>query len=388
MILPARGWCLAAGLLLAAAGPTPQQLQEAERARAALLDQQKAAQARAASLAAQAQAVAAARVQAAAQLRGLEEQTARAADRVADLVGRQKAAQSALQAATADLEAFLPVVERLALYPAETLLAVPAPPESSVRGVLVLRGLMRQIEADAAAVRAEQTELAALQDALDRARPELSQKLAAQTALAASLEAQLASAEAGRKAAEAAAGEAGRRAAAEAARADSLRAAIARLEAEKAEAQRMAASVTHQADPDRAPEPPQFGATSLLAPVAGRVVRGFGEKVDGDSSTGLAFQVPPSARVVSPCGGKVVYAGPFRSYGLLLIVDCGRAWHAVLSGFARLDAGLGQAVQIGEPVGVMPGYDPQSQQVHPTLSMELRHEGQPVNPAGYLRSRG
>jgi septal ring factor EnvC (AmiA/AmiB activator) len=387
--MSARGWVLAGCLCLVAAGPTPQQVQDAERARAALLEQQRSAQSRAAVLAQQEQALAASRIAAAARLRALEEQTAAAADRVADLARRQDESRVALRTSMADLERFLPVIERLALYPAETLLAVPEPPERSVRGVLVLRGLMRQIEQDAASVRAEQATLAGLQAELDRARPELAQRLAAQTVQEADLDAQLAATSAGRKAAEAAAGDAARRAAAEAARANSLRAAIAQLEAARQEAARLEADrTTHRPDPAGPPEAPVFGTTSLLAPVAGRVIRNFGDPVDGDSSTSLGFQVPPAARVVSPCGGRVVFAGPFRSYGLLLIVDCGHAWHAVLSGFSRLDASLGQAVQIGEPIGVMPAYDPQSQQAHPVLSMELRHDSQPVNPAPYLRSRG
>ncbi len=385
----ARGLLLLASLALAAAAPTAQQVQEAERAKAALLDQQKAAQARAAGLAQHEQALTTARIAAATALRALEEQSANAADRVADLARRRDLAQAALRTSTADLETFLPVVERLALYPAETLLAVPAPPERAVRGVLVLRGLMRQIEADAASVRAEQAALEALQAQLDHAQPELARLLAAQSAESASLDAQLAATAASRREAEATAGAASRRAAAEAARAASLRAAIAQLEAAaKQEAERTAATVTHHADPARPPEPQSFGTTSLLAPVAGHIVRNFGDPVDGDSSTSLAFQVPPAARVVSPCGGRVVFSGPFRSYGLLLIVDCGQSWHAVLSGFARLDASLGQTVQIGEPIGTMPSYDPQSSQPRPTLSMELRHNSQPINPAPYLRARG
>jgi septal ring factor EnvC (AmiA/AmiB activator) len=373
---------LAVVLQLIAAAPTPQQVQEAEHARAVLLEQKKAAEARAAALAAQQQLLTTQRIEAAARLRALEDQTAEAADRVAGLARRRQAAEAALHTASADLEAFLPVVERLALYPAETLLAVPEPPERSVRGVLVLRGLLRQIEADAGRVRAEQSEIAGLQAELDQARPELARRLLAQAHEEAALDSQLAATEAGRRAAEQAAGDASRRAAAEAARATSLRAAIARLDA----AARTAASVTHHADL-QSPAAPVFGAVSLLAPVAGRVVRGFGDPVEGDTSAGLAYQVPPGARVVSPCGGRVVFSGPFRSYGLLAIIDCGNDWLAVLSGFARLDASLGQAVQIGEPIGVMPVFDPQAP-TRPTLSMELRHNSQPVNPAPYLRARG
>jgi septal ring factor EnvC (AmiA/AmiB activator) len=92
--------------------------------------------------------------------------------------------------------------------------------------------------------------------------------------------------------------------------------------------------------------------------------------------------------VVSPCGGRIVFAGPFRSFGLLLIVDCGGGYHFVLAGFQRLDAQVGQSVQPGEPVGIMPNWDPRASATRPSLYVELRQNGQPVNPAPFLRAKG
>jgi septal ring factor EnvC (AmiA/AmiB activator) len=90
--------------------------------------------------------------------------------------------------------------------------------------------------------------------------------------------------------------------------------------------------------------------------------------------------------VVAPCGGRVVFATSFRSYGLLLIVDCGGGYHAVLAGFDRLDVKVGQQVAAGEPVGVMPAWEPGASGSRPSLYVELRREGQPVNPAPWLRA--
>jgi septal ring factor EnvC (AmiA/AmiB activator) len=392
--------CLLVPGLLMAASPTRQQVQEAERARAAQIEAQRAALARAAALSAEESRLGAERVATAARLRALESASAEAADRVADLARRRDAAQTRLAERAAALGPFLPVIERLALYPAETLLAVPMPPEQAVRGVLVLGGLTRQLEADAAALRTEQADLAALSAELDQAVPELARRQAAQAAQAAALDAQIATAQQERHVAEDRAADSARRAAAEAARATGLRAAIARLEAEQeaAEARRVAeakaaarrvqeAASRPASPPDLAPAPTGPMA-NLVIPVAGTVLRGFGDAVDGGTSSGLTYQVPPSARVVAPCGGRVVFAGPFRSFGLLTIISCGGGWHAVMSGFERLDAGVGQAVQAGEPVGVMPAFDLQSAARRPTLMLELRHDGQAVNPAPYLRGRG
>ena len=88
-------------------------------------------------------------------------------------------------------------------------------------------------------------------------------------------------------------------------------------------------------------------------------MRAFGATTEAGPASGVSYRAPPNGRVVSPCGGRVVFAGPFRSFGNLMIVDCGAGYHFVLSGLDRLDAQVGQPLQPGEPVGVMPGWDPE-----------------------------
>jgi hypothetical protein len=83
-----------------------------------------------------------------------------------------------------------------------------------------------------------------------------------------------------------------------------------------------------------------------------------------------------------------VFGAPFRSFGLLAIIDCGRGYHVVLSGLQRLDASVGQSVQQGEPIGVMPSWDPTKLPRRPELMMELRQAGQPVNASSFLTVRG
>ncbi len=393
-------------LLLIAAGPTPQQVQDAERAKAADIATQLSAQAAAKTASEQERVLGLARVDAAARLRIAEDTLARASAGIAALTQRHAEAQARLAARAAELAPVLPVIERLSLYPSETLLAVPMPPEQAVRGVLVLGGIARSLETEAAALRAEQTEVAGLRAEIDGALPGLASAQAEQSQLAVALDEQIAKAQAARSSAEDEATAAAKRAAADAARADGLRAAIARIEAERHAAEQRArdeaaAATKRRADADAAtarahqealaiPAGPGLAEASgqLTAPVAGSVVRPFGAATDAGPASGMSYQAPPKARVVSPCAGRVVFAGPFRSFGQLAIVDCGSAYHFVVSGLDRLDSQVGQTVQAGEPLGVMPDWNPAAPgAVQPSLYLELRKDGVPVNPAPFLRSR-
>ena len=392
--------------LTAAAPATPEQLREAERARAVQMEAQRAATARAEAARGQEERLGRQRVAAAARLRELEQATAAASARIEVLAQRRTEAEARLAARSADLAPLLPLIERLALYPAETLLAVPMTPDQSVRGLIVLQAMARQIEADAAAVRAEQAAVAAVQKQIDAELPGLAAAQAVQAEAGRALDAEIATAQDERRLAQDTAAEAARRGAVEAGRAANLRAALvklqeeqraasakARAEAELAERQRRDA----EADAARArqealnrPSGPGLAAPrgALVPPVAGSVIRGFGEPTDAGPAVGLSYQPSSGARVVSPCAGRAVYAGPFRSFGQLLIVDCGGGYHFVLSGFERLDVQVGQSVQAAEPVGVMPGWDPRASSGRPSLYVELRKDGQPVNPAPFLRAKG
>jgi septal ring factor EnvC (AmiA/AmiB activator) len=251
--------------------------------------------------------------------------------------------------------------------------------------LLVLAGIGRQLEADAAAVRAGLAETARLRQQTEAELPDLAAAQQAQAHAATALDAEIGQARQKRRAAEDAAAEATRRAAAEAARAETLRAALSRLEAGRKAAEAAAAAHRQQvlASPDLG------GAHGrLTAPVGGTITRGWGEPGESGPTNGVTYAAAPGARVVSPCSGRVVFASPFRSYGLLLIVDCGGGWHAVLAGLDRFDAQAGQAVREGEPVGVMPAWNPSAGGPRPGLYLELRKAGRPVNPTPLLHAKG
>jgi septal ring factor EnvC (AmiA/AmiB activator) len=123
----------------------------------------------------------------------------------------------------------------------------------------------------------------------------------------------------------------------------------------------------------------------LPMPAQGRQVLGFGEKTQfGGQSKGIVLETRQGAQVTSPCDGWIVYAGEFRSYGQLLIINAGDGYHVLLAGLSQIDVQPGQFVLAAEPVGTMTGWPQQVQPAAansaPVLYVEFRKDGRPVNP--------
>jgi septal ring factor EnvC (AmiA/AmiB activator) len=155
--------------------------------------------------------------------------------------------------------------------------------------------------------------------------------------------------------------------------------------AEKAALDRQLAALTDEAKDLRqlleklsrvAPSTPTHaGKITLRTPVAGKVVRDFGQRdADGVASQGQAFAAPPRAVVVAPASGRVAFVGPFRGYGQIVILDHGANRYSFLAGFGRLDVELEQKVAAGEPLGLMPDT------AKPELYFEWRVKGEAKAP--------
>ena len=254
-----------------------------------------------------------------------------------------------------------------------------------------LRDLLARIEVERKRREAEEAERAAAEKAAAKAARE------AQVAAArAAHEAEVAAAKAARErhdaelAAQKAAREAEREAERQARLAEQAAQQAARDAKAKAEqAERDAQAASAKAARDR-PAVPHSGTRSFAQahgdmpfPARGRISMRFGQTNElGQPSKGLGIETRPGAQVVAPYDGQVVFSGPFRGYGLLLIIEHGEGYHTLLAGVARLDAAVGQHLLAGEPVGIMG--QPESR---PLLYVELRHNGQPVNPLPWLSAR-
>jgi septal ring factor EnvC (AmiA/AmiB activator) len=128
--------------------------------------------------------------------------------------------------------------------------------------------------------------------------------------------------------------------------------------------------------------PPVSAARGAFAmPARGEMVSRFNEATDtGFSTKGIVIETRASAQIVAPYDGRVAFAGPFREYGLLLIIDHGEGYHTLLAGMGRIDVLVDQRVLAGEPVGVMDSVA----DGEPRLYVELRSNGHPINPLPWL----
>jgi len=128
-------------------------------------------------------------------------------------------------------------------------------------------------------------------------------------------------------------------------------------------------------------------AKGLLAlPVNGVKIREFGGSDGaGGVEKGISLATRAGAQVTTPCDGWVVYAGPFRSYGQLLILNAGGGYHVLIAGMERISVNIGQFVLTGEPVATM-GTRSQVASIlaanasQPVLYIEFRKDGTPIDP--------
>lgn len=118
---------------------------------------------------------------------------------------------------------------------------------------------------------------------------------------------------------------------------------------------------------------PTIGQETL--PVPGMIVTRFNETDDfGAPSQGIKIKARGGSLIVAPMGGLVRFAGTFKNYGQMVILEHKKGYHSLIAGFEKIDTVVGQALSAGEPLGRLSTNRPQ-------LYYELRKNGNPVNPA-------
>ena len=117
----------------------------------------------------------------------------------------------------------------------------------------------------------------------------------------------------------------------------------------------------------------------LSRPARGNIITAYGqETAKGVSSKGIIIKTRPKAQVIAPFDGSVLFAGPFRGYGNLIIIEHGKGYTSLLAGLDSIDCDVGQMLLAGEPVGLMP------EDNDAKLYMELRNKNHPINPISWF----
>src|ERR1043165_6560051 len=337
----------------------------------------------------------------AATIRAAEERMTAAEGRLAALQGNENTVRRSLDSRRAVIAEVLAALQRIGRYPPPALLGSPEDALQSVRTAILLGAVLPDMKvevdtllADLAELVKVRSEIAAEREAFGRDLAALSQERTRMTVLVQERQRKQAETEK--------ALESERTRAVQLARqADNLKDLIGRMEQDIAASARAAAaaradkpadsrnSLAALQDPGRLSPAIAFAAAkkSLPLPLNGIKIREFGMPDGlGGTEKGLSIASRAGAQVTAPCDGWVVYAGPFRSYGQLLILNAGGGYHVLLAGMERISVDLGQFVLTGEPVASMGG-GPQSAAAvatgssQPILYIEFRKDGSPVDPS-------
>ena len=351
-------------------------------------------------------------IQAAKTEKKLAEDVAGMESRLSDLQEQQDSIRLSLSERRGVLAEVLGALQRMGLNPPPAILVRPEDALSSVRSAILLGAVVPELRTDTTTLLADLKELSRVGETIASERARLvaamaeqaegrtrlsllldeKQKLqtgSEQTLKAEQLRAAKLASKAGNLKDLIASLESGMQAAREAAE-------TARL-AEEARVQREAQSA-ERAVPEgnrltsAAPFPALHGLLSL--PVSGKKVLAFGHVDDaGVTAFGDTVRTQSGAIVTAPSDATVLYAGAFRSYGQLLILDAGGGYHVVLAGLGRITVSQGQTVLAGEPVGAMGETriasvsSDESVNAQAELYIEFRKDQKPVDPAPWWQER-
>ena len=330
-------------------------------------------------------------------LRDVENKIEATQERLKPLDDNERNIRKSIEDRRAVIGEVLAALQRIGHRPPPALIASPEDALQAVRTAMVLGAVLPEMRHKVDALASDLTELlnvrkniTAERDRLKTEVASLDKERARMSALIAERQKQQAEREQALAAERARAGELARQV-------DSLKELIAKLEQgldpATREARQAARSDSRPAlsafrDPGRLAPAVAFASIrgQVPIPVNGVKLKGFGAP-DGNGGTerGISIATRAGAQVTAPADGWVVYSGPFRSYGQLLILNVGGGYHVLLAGMDRISVDLGQFVLAGEPVAMM-GNGSHIAAIlatgssQPVLYIEFRKDGIPVDP--------
>jgi septal ring factor EnvC (AmiA/AmiB activator) len=305
------------------------------------------------------------------------------------------------------------VLQRMDRRPPPALLARPEDILEGIRAAMLLGSVLPQMRSEVETLKADLGELVALRGRIETEKASLAGEVAALKEQRVRLAALVEARQKALMLAQSALDFEAERAKSLAGKATSLKDLIGRMEAE-VEAARRAAEAARQADAARAAADAAASRESrakalaapfkdvarlapaasfadlkgrLPLPAAGAVVKRFGAPDGlGGSEKGVSFAVHDSAVVASPCDGWVIFAGPYRTYGQLLIINAGGGYYVTLAGMDHISVAVGQFVLAGEPAANMGGGAVRTAAAiaigakQPILYVEFRKDGTSIDP--------
>lgn len=340
----------------------------------------------------------------AARTRGVEARIEDAEARLRPLDAREQQIRSSLESRRSEIVEVLSALQRAGRRAPPALLVRPEDALKSLRTAMLLGSVVPEMRARAEKLVGDLGELVALRKAIGTERDQLAidrDKLKDdQTRLASFTEERQKKQSAAEKDMEAEAA----RALALSRQVDSLQGLIAKMEQDVKSAAKAAETASLQGAPAALSNgKPNLGALKdagrlspaiafasakglFALPVNGVKIRNFGGSDGvGGAEKGISLATRAGAQVTTPCDGWVVYSGPFRSYGQLLILNAGGGYHVLIAGMERISVSIGQFVLTGEPVAVMGSTSRVASVLaanasQPVLYIEFRKDGTPIDP--------
>ena len=321
-------------------------------------------------------------VETAAKLREYADDIDRLEARLTNLRADEAVAAKELEEKAAHLAVSLAAMQRLSRQPTAALILRPASIDDRARSAILLDAVMPALADQAADLREQVSVVQVLRTSIEQDQTAL---LTAQGNLAAEQD-QLRSLQAEKEAQQVELAEAIER----------EQARLAKLAEEAQSLEGLLEMLVAQEELARDPlkgigqpiDGPPFSAArgTLPLPARGVIVQRFNQPDEtGQPAKGIRVETPDAAKVISVWDGKVVFAGPFRDYGQLLIISHGEGYHTLLAGMERLDVIVAQWLLAGEPVGAMSqDRSVNVQNSAPTLYIELRRNGRSINPLPWL----
>jgi murein hydrolase activator len=336
-----------------------------------------------------------------------ERQMNAANQRLATLTETESAMRKSLENRRGVIADVLAVLQRMGRNPPPAILVKPQDMAQAIRAAILLGAVVPELRAETLALADDLDELAKLRKSIAAEREDLAKRAQGlvedRTRLAALIDARQQSLADAEKALDAERD----RAADLARQAATLKDLIAGIESQNAANAASAVDSASKGDEAAAAEVKMRAAAlqgkdpaklkpslafadargTLDLPVAGSIVKAFGEPdAYGGAEKGVSIATPTLATVASPVDGSVVFSGPYRTYGQLLIINAGGGYYVILAGMDRINVTTRQFVLAGEPVATMGDGASRTATAaaigaaQPILYIEFRKDGAAIDP--------